>query len=71
MLSLVDPNKQVPQALCVCPTLELAYQICGVTTSLATDTGIKVESILKGHKYDKPITSQSKKKNQKSQLKHF
>lgn len=27
MLSRVDPKKKVPQALCICPTRELAQQV--------------------------------------------
>jgi ATP-dependent RNA helicase DDX19/DBP5 len=59
MLSLVDPKLKTPQALCIVPTLELAFQIFGVTEKLATDTGIKVEAILKGSKWDEKVTSQS------------
>jgi ATP-dependent RNA helicase DDX19/DBP5 len=28
MLSRVDPNRKVPQAICICPTRELAQQVC-------------------------------------------
>lgn len=28
MLSRVDPRKKIPQAICICPTRELAQQVC-------------------------------------------
>jgi hypothetical protein len=28
MLSRIDPNRKVPQAICICPTRELAQQVC-------------------------------------------
>lgn len=28
MLSRVDPNLKAPQAICICPTRELAQQVC-------------------------------------------
>lgn len=28
MLSRVDPKQKAPQALCICPTRELALQVC-------------------------------------------
>jgi superfamily II DNA/RNA helicase len=59
MLSLVDPKLKTPQALCIVPTLELAFQIFGVTEKLAADTGIKVEALLKGSKWDEKVTGQS------------
>jgi ATP-dependent RNA helicase DDX19/DBP5 len=27
MLSRVDPNRRIPQAICICPTRELAQQV--------------------------------------------
>ncbi|KAF6151209.1 hypothetical protein GIB67_037417 [Kingdonia uniflora] len=40
MLSRVDPNVKAPQALCICPTRELAIQNLEVLTKMAKHTGI-------------------------------
>jgi len=37
MLSRVDPTLREPQALCICPTRELANQVCLVTLILVND----------------------------------
>lgn len=34
MLSRVNPKLKMPQALCICPTRELAIQVCVVTAVL-------------------------------------
>lgn len=57
MLSLVDPARQVPQALCVCPVRELANQVHEVVTSLAKYTSIKSYCAVKDSKKGK-ITAQ-------------
>ena len=36
MLSRVDPNLKVPQALCICPTRELAIQVLSLSLSLSS-----------------------------------
>ncbi|GMY25027.1 DEAD-box ATP-dependent RNA helicase 38 [Fagus crenata] len=43
MLSRIDPNLKAPQALCVCPTRELAIQNIEVLQKMATYTGITAE----------------------------
>ncbi|KAG7961234.1 hypothetical protein I3843_09G005300 [Carya illinoinensis] len=43
MLSRVDPNLKAPQALCVCPTRELAIQNLEVLRKMGTYTGISSE----------------------------
>ncbi|KAJ3673570.1 hypothetical protein LUZ60_005562 [Juncus effusus] len=40
MLSRVNPNKQIPQALCICPTRELALQNQAVLLRMGKFTGI-------------------------------
>lgn len=40
MLSRVDPNKKLPQAMCICPTRELARQNQDVLVKMAKYTGI-------------------------------
>ncbi|XVE61600.1 hypothetical protein DITRI_Ditri06bG0053300 [Diplodiscus trichospermus] len=40
MLSRVDPNVQAPQALCICPTRELAIQNLEVLRKMGKHTGI-------------------------------
>ncbi|GMH19102.1 hypothetical protein Nepgr_020943 [Nepenthes gracilis] len=44
MLSRVDPKLQAPQALCICPTRELALQNLEVLKKMAKYTGITAES---------------------------
>ena len=46
MLSRVDPAKRYPQAVCVCPTRELAKQISDVIRSLAKYCNISVRTIV-------------------------
>ncbi|KAF5750453.1 DEAD-box ATP-dependent RNA helicase 38 [Tripterygium wilfordii] len=43
MLSRVDPKLKAPQALCICPTRELAIQNLQVVSKMATYTGISSE----------------------------
>ncbi|CAO2839444.1 unnamed protein product [Amaranthus hypochondriacus] len=43
MLSRVDPKLQAPQALCICPTRELAIQNLEVLQKMGTYTGISAE----------------------------
>lgn len=43
MLSRVDPNLQAPQALCICPTRELAIQNIEVLRKMGKYTGISSE----------------------------
>ncbi|KAI4300381.1 hypothetical protein L6164_033767 [Bauhinia variegata] len=43
MLSRVDPKQQAPQALCICPTRELAIQNTEVLRKMAKYTGISSE----------------------------
>ncbi|GAB4827073.1 DEAD-box ATP-dependent RNA helicase 38 [Ancistrocladus abbreviatus] len=43
MLSRVDPKLQAPQALCICPTRELAIQNLEVLTKMGKHTGITAE----------------------------
>ncbi|XP_004506252.1 DEAD-box ATP-dependent RNA helicase 38 [Cicer arietinum] len=43
MLSRVDPNLQAPQALCICPTRELAIQNVEVLRKMGKYTGISSE----------------------------
>ncbi|XP_034694211.1 DEAD-box ATP-dependent RNA helicase 38 [Vitis riparia] len=43
MLSRVDPKLQVPQALCICPTRELAIQNLEVLRKMGKHTGIESE----------------------------
>ncbi|CAL9026616.1 unnamed protein product [Prunus brigantina] len=43
MLSRVDPNVNAPQALCICPTRELAIQNMEVLQKMGKYTGIKAE----------------------------
>ncbi|KAF3441763.1 hypothetical protein FNV43_RR15678 [Rhamnella rubrinervis] len=43
MLSRVDPNLKVPQALCICPTRELAIQNLEVLQKMGRYTGISSE----------------------------
>ncbi|XP_022144714.1 DEAD-box ATP-dependent RNA helicase 38 [Momordica charantia] len=43
MLSRVDPNLKVPQALCICPTRELAIQNIEVLKKMGKYTGITSE----------------------------
>lgn len=40
MLSRVDPNRKTPQAICICPTRELAQQNQAVLTKMGKYTGI-------------------------------
>uniref|UniRef100_A0ACD5WUE3 Uncharacterized protein n=1 Tax=Avena sativa TaxID=4498 RepID=A0ACD5WUE3_AVESA len=40
MLSRVDPNRKVPQAICICPTRELAQQNKSVLMRMGKFTGI-------------------------------
>ncbi|XP_020577926.1 DEAD-box ATP-dependent RNA helicase 38-like [Phalaenopsis equestris] len=40
MLSRVDPNKKLPQAMCICPTRELAHQNQAVLLKMGKFTGI-------------------------------
>ncbi|XP_020594493.1 DEAD-box ATP-dependent RNA helicase 38-like, partial [Phalaenopsis equestris] len=40
MLSRVDPNKKLPQAMCICPTRELAHQNQTVLLKMGKFTGI-------------------------------
>ena len=47
MLSRVDPRKQRPQALCVCPTRELTLQNVAVLQRMGQFTGIVVEHTAK------------------------
>ncbi|GMH22003.1 hypothetical protein Nepgr_023846 [Nepenthes gracilis] len=44
MLSRVDPKLQAPQALCICPTRELALQNLKVLNKMAKYTGTTAES---------------------------
>ena len=44
MLSRVDPALRQPQALCVCPTRELAAQNLAVVERIGKYTGITVTS---------------------------
>ncbi|XVF76325.1 hypothetical protein PTKIN_Ptkin13bG0257400 [Pterospermum kingtungense] len=43
MLSRVDPNRKAPQALCICPTRELAIQNLEVLRKMGKYTGISSE----------------------------
>ncbi|KAJ4867755.1 DEAD-box ATP-dependent RNA helicase 38 [Raphanus sativus] len=43
MLSRVDPNLRQPQALCICPTRELAIQNMEVLQKMGKFTGITAE----------------------------
>ncbi|KNA24983.1 hypothetical protein SOVF_010730 [Spinacia oleracea] len=43
MLSRVDPKQQAPQALCICPTRELAIQNLEVLKKMGKYTGISAE----------------------------
>lgn len=40
MLSRVDPNKKIPQAICICPTRELAQQNQSVLQKMGKYTGV-------------------------------
>ncbi|XP_074268820.1 DEAD-box ATP-dependent RNA helicase 38 [Silene latifolia] len=46
MLSRIDPNLNAPQALCICPTRELAVQNMEVLTRMGRYTGITAERAL-------------------------
>lgn len=48
MLSRVDPRVQEPQAICLCPTRELALQVTEVVEKLSQFNGVKVAPLVKG-----------------------
>lgn len=58
MLSRCDPEIKFPQALCVCPTRELARQIQTVIAQMGQFTNLKIQLILKEEEYPKTIDSQ-------------
>ncbi|KAL6138478.1 hypothetical protein ACLB2K_063760 [Fragaria x ananassa] len=43
MVARIDPGVKAPQALCICPTRELAIQIMEVLQRMGMYTGIKIE----------------------------
>jgi ATP-dependent RNA helicase DDX19/DBP5 len=60
MLSRVDPTLQAPQALCICPTRELAIQNVEVLRKMGKYTGISSESAIPMDKRDSiPISKRS------------
>ncbi|KAL9642420.1 hypothetical protein ABK040_014263 [Willaertia magna] len=58
MLNIIDENNKNPQALCICPTLELAQQIFEVTKGLAVATKVNILMLMKGGQYDRNIEGQ-------------
>lgn len=58
MLQMVDESLKKTQAVCVCPTLELAQQIYGVVKGLGQHTKITVLLAIKGGKYERDLTDQ-------------
>ncbi|OIW01580.1 hypothetical protein TanjilG_21160 [Lupinus angustifolius] len=60
MLSRVDPKLQVPQALCICPTRELAIQNTEVLRKMGKYTGISSEcAIPTDSRVDLPIAKRA------------
>lgn len=58
MLQHVDENQQAPQAICICPTFELATQIHDVVNELGQHTKIKSLLVSKGERYTGSINAQ-------------
>jgi ATP-dependent RNA helicase DDX19/DBP5 len=48
MLSRVDPNLPIPQALCLAPTRELARQIMGVVQTMGQHMGVVAQFAIPG-----------------------
>ena len=53
MLSLVDPDLKEPQALCICPTRELAVQVAEEFQSLQGKKGLSIETVYGGTDIEK------------------
>jgi ATP-dependent RNA helicase DDX19/DBP5 len=58
MLSRSDPLIQQPQALCVCPTRELARQILDVVSQMGKFTKIQIQLVVKDIIFPKLISAQ-------------
>lgn len=58
MLSAVDPSKNVPQAICLCPSLELGQQNYNFIKEISQYTKVNVEGYLKGDMSEDKITAQ-------------
>ena len=57
MLSIVDESQTVCQAMCICPTRELARQVVEVIEKLGKYTKVKVFQAIKGGERGK-VTAQ-------------